>query len=1010
MRIRQNAVCAVFLVGCSGQRGEPVEPATVGAVPMPAFAVSSTAMPMEQIQAPWSLTASDGSGLLLTRVEAKAVFQGPLAFTELHLYFHNPEDRVREGSFAITLPPRAAVSRFAMENDGQMMEAEVVEKMKARQAYEDFLHRKQDPALLEKAEGNQFTARVFPIPAKGDKHLVLSFSQDLPGERYTLPLRGLPKIERVDVRLSLLGADGRKIEQVLSERNWIPNRDFVSTAPISAEAITSGGMIAAQLAVLDSSGAMPAADVPTAITLLVDTSASRTLGFATATSALDRLIAELRRRHGGELRLQVVAFDQETQPIFAGRAADWSTTQQQALLARGAAGASDLGQAIAWLGTHAPHARVVLFGDSVVTAGAKSDELVAAVKQLRGVERVDVVLSGGIRDEQLASQLVRAAGRPGAVLDLDSGVDGVAAALAERMLTDLAIDVRGAAWVYPRTIASARPGSRVMVYARMMTPQQTLDVTINKHHRAIGLVGGTPALVDRAVAAAEIGELEARLDVAGPDAIVALRSEIARRSVAARVISSQTSLLVLESDSDYARFGIDRTALADILEVGPDGLVQRNRTAQIAIAKLPAGKPIVTPRAPLKKQLERATDSKDSNKSQELGGDDEQGLEKADKKREASREELSEEPKVSMGSSAGPQSPPPPPPPPSISEPEPDATSPQPSRRIATDGHGMGDSSDQGSAEAWPPANAPAALQGELAEIMRAIKKRDTNTALTRARAWREREPGNVLALIGLGETLEARKELAAAARAYGSIIDLFPGRADLRRWAGQRLERIGADSRALAVDTYRRAVADRPDHMTGHRLLAYALLRAGKHADAFTAILVGLEQKYPDGRFRGGERVLRDDAAMIAAAYAAAVPAKRAEIAAALKQHELTIAGAASTRFILYWETDANDVDFHIQDARGGHAFYSNKELASGGELYEDVTTGYGPECFAIPGTPKAGPYRISINYYSQGPMGYGMGLLQIVRHDGKGKLAFEDRPYIIMADHAYVDLGTYQ
>src|SRR5262245_32754821 len=90
-------------------------------------------------EAPWSLTASDGSGLQLARVDARGVVEGPLAFTELHLYFHNPEHRVREGTFAITLPPGAAVSRFAMENDGQMMEAEVVEKMLARRAYEDFL-------------------------------------------------------------------------------------------------------------------------------------------------------------------------------------------------------------------------------------------------------------------------------------------------------------------------------------------------------------------------------------------------------------------------------------------------------------------------------------------------------------------------------------------------------------------------------------------------------------------------------------------------------------------------------------------------------------------------------------------------------------------------------------------------------------------------------------------------------------------------------------------------------
>ena len=156
--------------------------------------------------------------------------------------------------------------------------------------------------------------------------------------------------------------------------------------------------------------------------------------------------------------------------------------------------------------------------------------------------------------------------------------------------------------------------------------------------------------------------------------------------------------------------------------------------------------------------------------------------------------------------------------------------------------------------------------------------------------------------------------------------------------------------------------------------------------------------------------RVLAEDAGLIGAAYAAAVPGKRAEIASALGKHQLAIAGAPSTRFVLYWETDANDVDFHIQDARGGHAFFSQPKLASGGELYADVTTGYGPECFAIPGTPWAGPYRLSLEYYAQGPMGYGMGLLQIQRFDPKRGLSFEDRPYVIMTNHAKVDLGSYR
>ena len=122
--------------------------------------------PAAKSENPLSLMASDGTGLLLARLSARAVVEGPLAFTELRLVFENPEDRVIEGQFRVTLPPGASVSRFAMLADNRWQEGEVVDRRKARAAYEDFLHRRQDPALLETAAGNEFSARVFPIPAK----------------------------------------------------------------------------------------------------------------------------------------------------------------------------------------------------------------------------------------------------------------------------------------------------------------------------------------------------------------------------------------------------------------------------------------------------------------------------------------------------------------------------------------------------------------------------------------------------------------------------------------------------------------------------------------------------------------------------------------------------------------------------------------------------------------------------------------------------------------------------
>ena len=55
-----------------------------------------------------------------------------------------------------------------------------------------------------------------------------------------------------------------------------------------------------------------------------------------------------------------------------------------------------------------------------------------------------------------------------------------------------------------------------------------------------------------------------------------------------------------------------------------------------------------------------------------------------------------------------------------------------------------------------------------------------------------------------------------------------------------------------------------------------------------------------------------------------------------------------------------------------------------------------------------RAGPYSLQAHYYSRGPMGYGMGKLEIIDHDGRGGLKFEERPFVVMADHAFVNLGT--
>ncbi|HEY8380317.1 MAG TPA: VIT and VWA domain-containing protein, partial [Nannocystis sp.] len=362
--------------------------------------------------APFSLTTQDGTGLKLLSVKSRAVVEDPLAFTELHLVFQNPNDRVIEGRFEINLPPNSAISRFAMLIDGRWQEAEVVELQAARQAYEDFLHRRQDPALLEKSAGNRFSARVFPIPARGVKEIIVSYSEELTSSSapYRVYLRGLPQLNELDVEVVVPRGGGVKEKTRVRETNFMPQQDLeLATSRRPPEV----GLRYDRLAVARIAPDVKLPQVPvTGVTLLFDTSASRALDFKGQVARLGRLIAELRSAAGADFPLTVAAFDQTVEPIFSGPASSFGAAAQDALLKRGALGASDLAGALRWLAAQPKlHERVILVGDGVATAGGtERDVLRAAASDLAraGIRRLDAVVDGGLRDEAVLRQLTTA--------------------------------------------------------------------------------------------------------------------------------------------------------------------------------------------------------------------------------------------------------------------------------------------------------------------------------------------------------------------------------------------------------------------------------------------------------------------------------------------------------------------------------------------------------------------------------------------------------------------------
>src|SRR5262249_14455933 len=104
---------------------------------------------------------------------------GGIAATTLDLTFRNDLDRVLEGELVLPLPRGATISSFALELDGKLRQASVVERERARVVFEAIERKSVDPGLVEWTKGNAFRTRVYPIPAKGTKRLVLGFEQEL---------------------------------------------------------------------------------------------------------------------------------------------------------------------------------------------------------------------------------------------------------------------------------------------------------------------------------------------------------------------------------------------------------------------------------------------------------------------------------------------------------------------------------------------------------------------------------------------------------------------------------------------------------------------------------------------------------------------------------------------------------------------------------------------------------------------------------------------------------------
>ncbi len=134
--------------------------------------------------------STEAMGSLLANVEGRNVpltlgyhkvtvdIRDQIARTVVEESFINHTSHVLEGIFYFPLPQDASISGFAMWIGDELVEADIVEKQRAREIYETILREKRDPGLLEWTGGNIFKARVYPIAH--EKRIRITYTQVLP--------------------------------------------------------------------------------------------------------------------------------------------------------------------------------------------------------------------------------------------------------------------------------------------------------------------------------------------------------------------------------------------------------------------------------------------------------------------------------------------------------------------------------------------------------------------------------------------------------------------------------------------------------------------------------------------------------------------------------------------------------------------------------------------------------------------------------------------------------------
>ena len=198
----------------------------------------------------------DSSLVRLSQLKVNVKVVGNIAYTTTEMHFFNAAARDMEAELLFPLPEGVSVSRYAIDINGKMREAVPVNKNKGKQVFEAIEHRRVDPGLLERVEGNNFKTRIYPILPNKERIVIIGYEQELTTYDtsflgYQMVSAYTKKIDDFELEVSVVGSnekpiitnDGKEItiekfntiyQAKIQQKNYLPNDKLLVKIPITS--------------------------------------------------------------------------------------------------------------------------------------------------------------------------------------------------------------------------------------------------------------------------------------------------------------------------------------------------------------------------------------------------------------------------------------------------------------------------------------------------------------------------------------------------------------------------------------------------------------------------------------------------------------------------------------------------------------------------------------------------------------------------------------------------------